>query len=63
MSRYLDNPDRDFCADTQNPLDQPLARLGIGRTELDDFFDDPIIRRRIGELISQATRSMVKRSF
>ena len=63
MSRYPNNPDRDFCADASSPLDQPLSRLGIARTELDDFLDDPVIRHRIGELISQAICSTMKRSF
>jgi hypothetical protein len=51
MPRIHDNPDRDFSA---TPIDEPenLREL-LKKSEVADMFD-PIVRRRLGDLIVRA---------
>jgi hypothetical protein len=47
------NPDRNFSTETNRavePLKRPL------QNDLDDLFDDPVIRRRVAEQIALAMR-------
>jgi hypothetical protein len=54
-------PDRDFLSgyeilQSRLHLSEPLPPY-----ELDPIFDDPVIRRRIGELIAQAADAYLRR--
>jgi hypothetical protein len=57
MSRRLANSDRDFLAG----YDVLRSHEPLPPYELDPLFDDPVIRRRIGELIAQAADAYLRR--
>lgn len=50
------NPDRNFSADAVPPRDPHTTHA---ESEWDRIFDDPVIRERIAQLISQAMRKSV----
>ena len=60
MARLSTNPDRDFSAGygkAEPDLDRWQAEPPL---PLDDLFNDPVIRERIGQLIGSAMRRSVK---
>ena len=65
MPRSLGNPDRDFSANSSvNDMIKNLfvsPPLGLNKL-FDDLFDDPIVRKRIAEMISLAMRRPPRRS-
>ena len=62
MPRALDNPDRDFSATPINEPEGEELRDLLRHSEIADMFD-PIVRRRLGELIGQmGVRSAKQRS-
>jgi len=54
MPRVPDNPDRNFS--TSDVVDDFVLEdlFASPPPRLDELFDDPIVRRRVGELISMA---------
>ena len=63
MARLSPNPDRDFSAgyEKRDPeIDRLLAEPPL---PWDDILDDPVIRRRVGKLISDAMDRLKKSDF
>jgi hypothetical protein len=56
MPSHAHNPDRDFSADAVASGD---ARATHPQSEWDHIFEDPVIRERIAQLISQAMRKSI----
>jgi hypothetical protein len=61
MPQRLGNPDQGFLAgyailESHSRSNEPLPPY-----ELDPIFDDPVVRRRIGELIAQAADAYLRR--
>jgi hypothetical protein len=56
MPRNPSNPDRDFSADQRESEAQDMIR----RNEMDDLFDDPVVRERMVKMIAQAMRGSLK---
>ena len=61
MPRRLGNPDRDFLAGYEVLRSHLHSNEPLPPYELDPVFDDPVIRRRIGELIAQAADAYLRR--
>ena len=61
MTRTVENPDRDFSATpTEEPEGKDLLDL-LKKSEVADIFD-PIVRKRVGELIGfKGARSFKER--
>jgi hypothetical protein len=57
MPRLPNNSDRDFSASqSEDDIHADIAELFASQPpEWDDFFADPIVRTRIGTLITEAT--------
>jgi hypothetical protein len=47
------NPDRNFSTEINRTMEPPDRSL---QNDLDDLFDDPVIRRRVAKLIALAMR-------
>ena len=61
MPRRSGNPDRDFLAGYAVLRSHLRSNEPLPPYELDPIFDDPLIRRRIGELIAQAADAYLRR--
>ena len=61
MPRRLGNSDRDFLAGYEFLRSHLRSNEPLPPYELDPIFDDPLIRRRIGELIAQAADAFLRR--
>lgn len=61
MSRTPDNPDRGFSATPIHEPDHPDLRELLRKSDVADMFD-PIVRRRLGELIVRAMSAPAKRN-
>jgi hypothetical protein len=59
MPRTLDNPDRDFSASPSNDAEWVNLRDLLKKNEVADMFD-PIVRRRLGEVISRVAFDSTK---
>jgi hypothetical protein len=55
MARLSNNPDRDFSAGYQKK-DELANWQAEPPLPLDDFFDDPVVLERIGQLIANSIR-------
>ena len=62
MPRSLGNPDRDYSANSSvnDMIENLFVSPPLG---LDKLFDDPIVRKRIGEMISLAMSRPPRRSL
>jgi len=55
MPHLPKNSDRDFSAHPDDDIDVDIAALfASAPPAVDEFFDDPIVRMRIGMLVTQA---------
>jgi hypothetical protein len=61
MPRRFNNCDRDFVAGYAVLEAHARSNEPLPPYELDPIFDDPVIRRRIGELIAQAADAYLRR--
>ncbi|MDQ2953840.1 MAG: hypothetical protein M3R18_02745 [Pseudomonadota bacterium] len=61
MPRRLGNSDPDFLASNAVLRSHLRSNEPLPPYELDPIFDDPQIRRRIGELIAQAADAYLRR--
>jgi hypothetical protein len=48
-----ENPDRNFSTEMNRAVETPEYSA---RNDLDELFDDPVIRRRVGEMITLVMR-------